>query len=127
MTFVSQRVGLGTDPETGERLFNRAFSAIEPPAVKARVEAVAEDFNLSIIARAVLKVLSANKLKVWSNIALADAVAADDSVAQRSSSIRQKWLPALREEKSSSVRHCYDRMKGRWQFAEADKADSEKR
>lgn len=116
----SKPIDLGIDPETGERMTNVAFSAIEPPArASTREEDHAKDFTLRAVADAVLEVLRANPLKDWSDRKLAPAVARHNPNIGGEHKIK-KLLPALRGEKSSPVLHCYDLMKARWRYNEVD-------
>jgi hypothetical protein len=74
-----------------------------------------------LVDHAVLRFLSENKLREYSDTALADAVACDDELKGKpgasSSSIRQKYLPSLRESRSDCG-HCYDRHKRKWRYIE---------
>jgi hypothetical protein len=102
---------------------NLAFHAVKPrgnttsAGELSRAKAEAK-IMLETVTRAVMKRLKANPIKAWSQKALADAVATDDAVGLSSSRLRQHTLTLLREDKSSSVRHCYDPETARWRYVE---------
>ncbi len=81
-----------------------------------------------LVDAAVLRFLSGNALAKYSNDALAKAVACDDElkgiVGASGSSIRQKYLPLLREN-HSDCGHCYDPRTSRWRYVEPEARHAE--
>lgn len=71
---------------------------------------------LEIVGRVILEILKRNPLLEMSDASLADAVAVHDDVSIGSSSLRQRYLKIMREDKASPCRHCWNVQKKRWRY-----------
>ncbi|MBL4665646.1 MAG: bifunctional DNA primase/polymerase [Nitrospinaceae bacterium] len=90
----------------------------EKPAKKIIVTDKGKDVSLDIIEEAALDFLRSNKLKEYSNNALAEAVATDPRIGIASQQLGKTWLKRLREDNETALARCWFRSKGRWRYSE---------
>ena len=101
--------------------------AIQRTAAASKAKSEMDSAVLDIIEQAVIKVLSKNKTRAYSNTGLAKIVACDERINLGNSQIRQNYLTNLREDSERTVCRYYDAYTEKWRMTEFDfKADSAK-
>lgn len=89
----------------------------ERPTPTAKTEdAPADQTVLKTLDSAVLAVLASNKLRAWTSLEIAEAVAMRPEIGISSKTLRNRHLVVLREDSTSRANGCYDALTKRWKF-----------
>lgn len=118
-------------PDTGKRSFDlitvpvavdRDTLVPRPAVVKPKPAMKEAEHTIPEVDEAIVAVLSSNPSKPWSTRALADAVAMRTGIEVGSEALR-KYLPEVREDKTTQAHRMYDPMAKVWLYKKLDMLD----